>query len=272
MNILLLESFYGGSHQDFADNLIKYSRNTFELFTLPAQLWKWRLRGAALHFYHQVPDPRKYQAVFLSSMINVSTLKNLWGQNCPPLVLYFHENQLSYPLPSDVKREFEWGMMDLNNCLSADVILFNSNFHLNKFFELLKRFYDEFPEYSPRWTLPIIRSKVKVCYPGCDFPDSLGERLGYSQESQENNSLTKPLIVWNHRWEFDKRPQDFLSALQKVKTLKPELEFQLALLGESTQVQPNILLEIKDKFKQHIVQDGYLKNKRDYIKALELNY
>jgi hypothetical protein len=51
MKFLFLEPFYGGSHRDFADGWIKHSRHRFDLFTLPARFWKWRMRGAALYLF-----------------------------------------------------------------------------------------------------------------------------------------------------------------------------------------------------------------------------
>ena len=45
LNILFLESFYGGSHREFADGLVQRSRHRIELHTLPARFWRWRMRG-----------------------------------------------------------------------------------------------------------------------------------------------------------------------------------------------------------------------------------
>jgi hypothetical protein len=54
IKVLFLEPFYGGSHKVFADGLIHHSRHAAHLFQLPARFWKWRMRGAALHFLHSV--------------------------------------------------------------------------------------------------------------------------------------------------------------------------------------------------------------------------
>ena len=46
--ILLLSPYHGGSHQAFADGLIKHSSHHIDLLSLPPRFWKWRMRGAGM--------------------------------------------------------------------------------------------------------------------------------------------------------------------------------------------------------------------------------
>ena len=39
----------------------------------------------------------------------------------------------------------------------------------------------------------------------------------------------KKLILWNHRWEYDKAPQVFCDALLQLNKINPD--FEIALLG-----------------------------------------
>ena len=39
-----------------------------------------------------------------------------------------------------------------------------------------------------------------------------------------------PLILWNHRWEYDKNPEEFLQALLRLD--EQGLDFRLAILGK----------------------------------------
>jgi hypothetical protein len=50
MKILFLESFFGGSHKDFAQSFCDLSCHDVILITLPARHWKWRQAGSALAF------------------------------------------------------------------------------------------------------------------------------------------------------------------------------------------------------------------------------
>ena len=48
MNVLALEPWYGGSHRNFLDGLVKHSGHTFHRITMAARFWKWRMHGGAV--------------------------------------------------------------------------------------------------------------------------------------------------------------------------------------------------------------------------------
>ncbi|MEJ2730858.1 MAG: DUF3524 domain-containing protein [Deltaproteobacteria bacterium] len=50
-----MESFFGGSHREFAKGLVSHSKHRIDLKTMPARFWKWRMRGAALYFVKKCP-------------------------------------------------------------------------------------------------------------------------------------------------------------------------------------------------------------------------
>ena len=114
MKFLFLEPFYGGSHRDFADGWVQHSRHRLDLVTLPARFWKWRMRGAALHFAKKVQTPADYDGLITSSLMSLSDLKALWGADCPRALVYFHENQLSYPLPPGEVMDYQFGFTELH--------------------------------------------------------------------------------------------------------------------------------------------------------------
>ena len=96
--LLFLESFYGGSHRAFADGLVQHSRHHIDLVTLPARFWKWRMRGAAFHFFKHIENLVAYDGLITSDLMSLSDFKMLVGNECPPALVYFHENQITYPL------------------------------------------------------------------------------------------------------------------------------------------------------------------------------
>ena len=258
VRFIFLESFYGGSHRDFADGLVSHSRHEIVLATLPARFWKWRMRGAALHFSRAIEHPREYDGVIATDLMSISDLKALWGSRCPPVLAYFHENQLSYPLPAGEKMDYQFGFTDITSCLAADRILFNSHFHMNSFFEGLGPFIRMMPEYRPVWAQDVIRAKSGVLYPGCDFPDkAVSADAGYGSTGED-----VPLIIWNHRWEFDKQPEIFFSVLDEVASRG--CSFRLALLGENFQKKPKPFIEAREKYQDNLVHYGYAEDKEEY--------
>ncbi len=255
---LFLESFYGGSHQDFADGLIAHSRYPIDLVTLPARFWKWRMRGAALYFFQKVDSFQKYDGLITSDLMSLSDLKALCRGNLPPALIYFHENQFSYPLAPGEQMDYQFGFTDITSALAADRIVFNSNTHYHDFFSHLPKFINMLPDFRPKWVIRQIREKSQVIYPGCHFPST----IGYSDRKYDK----PPLIIWNHRWEFDKRPEVFFHALEFLA--EKGIDFRVAILGESYQRIPAVFLKAKEKFGNRIVQYGYVDSRSDYYQWL----
>jgi glycosyltransferase involved in cell wall biosynthesis len=255
MKFLFLEPFYGGSHRDFADGWVWNSRHRIDLVTLAARFWKWRMRGAALYFSKKVKKPSAYDGLIASNLMSLADLKALWGANCPKALVYFHENQLSYPLPPGETMDYQFGFTDITSGIVADRLLFNSNTHLDAFFDALPRFIEMMPEYRPRWVIEQIRTKAAVLYPGCNYPPGPAN-LGPWDLSQP------PLIIWNHRWEFDKSPEVFFAAIDEVLSLG--VEFRLALLGENFQVVPKAFLTARENLGPRVCQYGYEPSKETY--------
>ena len=259
LKILFIEPFYGGSHKDFADGLVENSRHDFDLFTLPARYWKWRMRGAALYFAELIKNPGDYDLLFTTDMLSLSDLRSLWGTDCPTSIVYFHENQLSYPLPAGEKMDYQFGFTDITTALAADQIMFNSEFHMNSFLDNMPSFIRKMPEYKPLWVVEKIREKSSVFYPGCNFPAETQIHVS------DCTAGKAPLVLWNHRWEFDKCPEIFFYALEEadnnLKKRNINLPFNIALLGENFQSKPRPFIDAKKRWGNRILQYGYCDKK-----------
>ena len=260
--ILFLESFYSGSHKAFADGLVRNSRYKIDILTMPARFWKWRMKGAALYFTEQIKNSENYNLIFTTDLNNISDLKSLLGSKCPPVILYFHENQLAYPLNKNEKLDYHYGLIDLTNALSADCVIFNSNTHRKTFFEKLHLFLNHLPDFVPDWNIDEIRDKSLVIYPGIE---DLVLTKKEDKPGEQMNDI--PLIIWNNRWEFDKNPEAFFNVLIKLK--EESIPFQLALLGGKYKKQPPIFKEAEIILKKEIIHSGYIENFDDYINMLK---
>lgn len=262
VEILFLESFYGGSHKEFADGFCEHSTHSVDLVTLPDRFWKWRMRGASLAFAEKVKDPGKYDGIVVSDLINIADLKALWGNfQCPPIVLYFHENQLSYPAWKARSRDAHFGFTDFMNALTADKILFNSNFHLQEFFKSLSVFLKRLPDFRPLSHLEELMKKCQTLHLGCRIPGSQ-DKIATMKTPGED-----PLIIWNHRWEYDKQPEVFFNGLYKA--LDKGMHFRVACLGENPQTLPQEFVKAKRILKERIIHYGYAPKRSEYLKWLK---
>ena len=247
MKFLFLEPFFGGSHRYFAEGLAAHSRHDIDLVTLPARFWKWRMRGAALYFLKNIPPLDHYDGLITSDMMSLSDFQTLAGGDCPPALVYFHESQITYPLAPGETMDVHFGFTDMTTALAAKRILFNSQTHFDAFFSQLPKFLKMMPDFRPTWVVDEIRSRAGVLYPGCSIADLNG--------SVPTASSKAPLIIWNHRWEFDKNPKDFFLALDEMA--ERGLDFRLALLGENFQNCPKEFTAARKRYGKRIVHYGY---------------
>jgi glycosyltransferase involved in cell wall biosynthesis len=260
LKFLFLEPFFGGSHREFAQGLVAHSRHSIDLLTLPARFWKWRMRGAALYFIKKVATLESYHGLITTDLMSLSDFKALAKGACPATLMYFHENQLTYPLAPGEHTDYQYGFTDITSALAADRILFNSRTHSDAFFEGLPGFLNLMPEYRPHWVVDDIRTKAGVLYPGCRFADG-------TVSLQDPPQQSPPLIIWNHRWEFDKNPEAFFDALDAV--LEKGAEFCLALLGENFQAVPKAFIRARSRYGDRILQDGYVESRQEYLNWLK---
>jgi len=259
MKILFLESFFGGSHKDFALGFQDASSHDVTLLTLPDRFWKWRMRGASLSFIDQIKDIRSYDLIFATDMMDLSDFMALAGSPLPPVWLYFHENQLSYPVAAGRKRDSHLGFTNIISALAADQVFFNSQFHLDSFLSDAQKMIQNKPDFKPDWVLDNIVNKTRIIYPGCRFDSG--------QLELEKIDTDCPLIIWNHRWDHDKNPDPFFAALSRLK--EKGIAFSLALLGESLSRIPEVFERAKEQFKDEIKIYGYAQSKQEYISWLK---
>ncbi|MFN2165049.1 MAG: DUF3524 domain-containing protein, partial [Anaerolineae bacterium] len=217
MKIWLVEPYYTGSHQAWADGYQAHSRHDVRLLTLPGRFWKWRMWGGAITLarqaaaLHEPPD-----LILASDMLNLPVFLSLSdGLHDVPLALYFHENQLTYPLPPAEKRDLHYGMINVTSALRADALLFNSAYHLDEFFDELPRLLKHFPDHNGLHTLAPLRERSQVLPIGLDLVryDAYAADDPSTPATWSGADARGPLILWNHRWEYDKNPKAFFKAL-----------------------------------------------------------
>jgi len=261
MNILALESYYGGSHKAFIDGLSNAGKHNWTILTLPAHKWKWRMRHSAITFAQQSADllkkGKRWDILFCSDMLNLAEFVALAPKEIAglPKVIYFHENQLTYPVRVEDERDYQYAMTNLTSALAADVVWFNSQFHKKSFLDALAKFLKSMPDNQPLEVIEKIKAKSSVHYLGvADFSTRPKRKSGAMR------------ILWAARWEHDKNPEDFFAALEILKNKK--IEFKISVIGQSFRDVPEIFKKAKNNFKDNIEYWGYQENRVEYESIL----
>lgn len=268
MQILLLEPFFTGSHASWANGLKAVSQYEVQILSLKGNFWKWRMHGGAVTLAHQfLKTDIQPDLILATDMLDITTFLALTRRRTAdiPIVLYMHENQITYPWsPTDkdksLERDRHYGFINYTSALAADKMFFNSYYHLHSFFEALPQFLKAFPDHQELSSVETIRKKSQVLPLGLNL-----QRFDTHQPTHK--SIHKPpLILWNHRWEYDKGPEIFFKTLFQLK--EEGLEFELAVLGQHYGKIPAIFKEAKSILKDRIVHWGYVKDFQTYAKWL----
>lgn len=268
MHIALFEAFFAGSHRQWALGLKQHLPCKVDLYTLEGRHWKWRMHGAAVTFAEQLrasldrgqPLP---QVLLVSSMVDLCVFKALLPVQARdlPLVYYFHENQLVYPWsPTDpdvqLKRDRHYGFIHFTSALAADSVWFNSGRHRDQFIAALPPFLSEFPDHKLLETVSAIKSKAEVVHLGLDLFALRADA------PQRDLTATRPIILWNHRWEYDKNPEAFFQSLFHLADAN--YDFDLVITGEQFAEIPDVFQQAYNKLGRRILHFGYCESRQDY--------
>ncbi|MEM9160255.1 MAG: DUF3524 domain-containing protein [Verrucomicrobiota bacterium] len=257
LRICLLEPFYGGSHKRWANGLAAHSQHQIEILSLPDRHWKWRMHGAAVTFANRLIDSGKsYDLILANDLMDVAVFAGLIRKSHPrtPIATYFHENQLCYPWSprdKDVKqgRDLHYAFINYTTALASDHLYFNSNYHKNAFSTALPEFLSRYPDHQNKSTLHSIEEKSSTLHLGMEL-----KFFDAYRPHKKTSSNPRPLIIWNHRWEYDKNPIGFFRIISAA--LEEGLDFDLALLGERFEEEPPYFKKAKAQLGERIIQYG----------------
>ncbi|XP_063789810.1 glycosyltransferase-like domain-containing protein 1 isoform X5 [Pseudophryne corroboree] len=282
MSRLLVEAFYGGSHKQLMDIFLQDIEGCV-LYSLPAKKWHWRARTAALYFMQAVPPSDTYRVLFTSSVLNLAELVALR----PDLgklkkVLYFHENQLVYPVRKNQDRDFQYGYNQILSWFLPEhkrVLLkilphksLESLDHSRES-EVMSR-NDAAEDASGHSEHQIGENVMQQSEKLIDIKTSLTENYSGADHVMSNPSSStlrcdsqRPLhIVWPHRWEHDKDPETFFKIMMRLK--EQELPFHLSVLGETFTDAPEIFSEARIFLGSAVLHWGFLPSKDEYFQVL----
>jgi len=266
--VLLIEPYYGGSHKQFLEGMVKYVDADYTLLQLPARKWKMRMQLAAPWFVQKVKEmgekDRQFDLVLMSSFMDVAVFRALVGQvkgwhQDTRFLTYFHENQFSYPGVLAKETTHQFTSINFTTALASDRLAYNSTFNMDSFMSQCRKYLKKATDIELRGELAAIIEKSSVLYPGIDFQDQDAiQKPGAEQ--------TIPLIIWNHRWEHDKNPEEFFDVIYSLD--QENIPFRLAILGQSFRNQPEIFSEAKTRLAHRIDHFGFVPDKEKYYRLL----
>jgi glycosyltransferase involved in cell wall biosynthesis len=264
VQILLLEPYDTGSHAVWMRGYQAHSAHAIHILSLPGQFWQWRMLGGAItlaeQFHHLdfAPD-----LIVASDMLDLTTFLALTRPVTAhvPVAVYFHENQLTYPAGPRQKQQQHYAFINYLSALTADAVFFNSDFHRAAFLDELPRLLKHYPDHNNLSTLDWLRDKSAVLPVGLDL-----RRYDAHRPESPRDPARPPLIVWNHRWEYDKNPKPFFTALYRLA--REGVPFEVALIGENVRQQPKEFEEARERLGSRVIQYGYVATFADYARLL----
>lgn len=259
---LVVEPFYGGSHRAFTDGLREHSAHELTLLTLPDGEWRQRMRRGAQELAAAAKQtPGDFDFVVASDMLDLPAFLSLTRPRFSglPVMAYFHENQFTYPRLRGTKFNSWFGQINYLTACTADVVAFNSAFHRDDFLGALRTLAGQ----PNNWLVESQIDAIEV--KSCVLP--VGVELAWLDDFQmECDARSIPMILWNHRWEFDKAPEAFVRAIESLAD--EGTPFRLALCGDPGQNPYPGLLSLKDRFADRIEQFGFARSREEYARLL----
>lgn len=263
--VWLISPYHTGSHRAWAEGYRRHSRHRIVPITLAGRFWKWRMQGGAIDLAAQVrqrlAQGERPDIIVATDMLNVATWVGLLRPMLPasvPIVLYMHENQLTYPWRPGETPDLTYGMINWVSQLAADRILFNSHFHLDSWFDEVPRMLKHFPDYNHLHRVSEVQAKSSVMPVGINCSSSVPR--------PSTPDSAPPLILWNQRWEYDKRPDRFFALLYRLH--QQDYPFRLAVAGENFRNAPQEFEEAQAYLANHIVHWGFIQDKARYRELL----
>lgn len=240
-----------------------------ELLGLPPRHWRWRMTAGAWALAERVRKDKieRPDVLFVSDYVDLPRLYGHLPRDWRglPAVLYFHENQLTYPAAEGLEgaaaqfaEDVTPGMTNLLSCLAAERVLFNSEYHRTDFAAAGDALLARLPKPRPRQQVKAVLEAAQVVAPGIDLaelPLGPGAPAG------------APLRVgFNHRWEHDKDPVGFLRVA--TETVAAGADLELVLLGERFERTPAEVDSLLAELGSRVLHTGFAEDRAEYARLL----
>lgn len=253
--VLCLSAYEAASHRQWRE-LLERSLPGYDWhsLTLPPRHFRWRIRGNPLSWLNEPLLEQSWDLVIATSMVDLATLRGIQPSLARvPAIAYFHENQFAYPDRRSREQSNEPAVVNLYTTLSADLVLFNSDWNRRSLLVGVTQLMRRLPDRKPCGLTSRIEAKSRV------LPVPVDDECFLDRDRQWS---TVPHLVWNHRWEYDKGPERLLLILRALR--RREVAFRLSLVGQQFRVAPEEFAIIQEEFSTELLHCGFLPTEQAY--------
>ena len=269
LNVLALEPWYGGSHKNFLDGLVGHSRHRFHAVTMAARFWKWRMHGGAVTLARKAAQALgegfRPDVLFATDMVNLpaflalmrGALSDVPGGACT-------STRTSSPTPSR-PRPSATPPTPTSTTSPASPPTASSSTRGSTTTPSWRRCpacLRAFPDYTHLHTVGEIRKKSTVLHLGID----LAGHDAYADVRRQRRPGEAPIVLWNQRWEYDKRPEAFFHLMNRLDDAG--CAFRLILAGEHFERQPREFEQAFERYAERILHYGYAEDFEEYSRLL----
>lgn len=264
----LVSPYHTGSHLSWAEGYAEHSRLRVVALTMAGRFWKWRMQGGPIELAAQARQLLASEgppaAILATDMLNLPVWLGLLRGELPgdvPVFLYMHENQLTYPPRPNEQPDLTYAMTNWLSQLAAERVIFNSDYHRQSWFGALPNLLKHFPDFNHLEKIEAVQTRSVVLPVGihCGKIDETRSPVG-------GPGAEPPLVLWNQRWEYDKRPDRFFRLLYRLA--EAGIDFRLAVAGENFRRQPEEFEEARGRLADRVVQWGFVESASAYRSLL----
>ncbi|WP_290702442.1 DUF3524 domain-containing protein [Amphritea sp.] len=261
MKILLLSAYDAASHAYWHKGLTEnLSQHQWTVLSLPPRYFSWRIRGNSLSwaFNEREVLEQDYDLVVATSMTDLSALRGFVPHLAGiPTLVYFHENQFAYPESGKEYGNVEPKILNIYTALAADHICFNTAYNRNSFLAGCNELLKKLPDQVPAGLTEQLENNSSVLQ--VPLPQS-----AYLSHDPQPGPIR---LIWNHRWEFDKGPEELLNAVQGL--CDAGVDFRMDLVGQQFRKVPEQFQTLKELLGIRVGYWGFVESIDEYRRLLQ---
>lgn len=256
VKILLLSAYDAASHSYWHKGLTEtLSQHQWTVLSLPPRYFSWRIRGNSLSwaFNEREVLEQDYDLIVATSMTDLSALRGFVPHLAGiPTLVYFHENQFAYPESGREYGSVEPKILNIYTALAADHVCFNTEYNRTTFLSGCNKLLKRLPDEVPPGLIEQLENNSSVLQ--VPLPQS-----AYLSHDPQPGPVR---LIWNHRWEFDKGPEELLKAIQGL--CDAGVDFRLDLVGQRFRKVPEQFDALKQLLGNRAGHFGFVESVDEY--------
>ncbi len=266
--VLGFEPYDTGSHRAVRDLVSAHTRHRWTWLTRPGRGWKWRMRLAAVELLDAAAAAGRLHepidVIVATSLLSVADLRAILPARLRgvPVVLYMHENQAAYPSSdhagTDPGRDVHFALTNLTSILASDLVIWNSRWNHDSFLDAMDSIIRRANAVDLRRWRERVESRSRVIWPPVEPPP---DRAGQGEGDPDRLLHNATRVVWPHRWEHDKGPDELLELATRFSE---RLDLRWTILGEQFPDTPPALREFEKLLAARTDHFGYEPDRRRY--------